>query len=243
MKDILNDIVAHTHTLGNMQVIRITGTDDATTIDSLATDKSVILNAKLNTPIDEFKGVFGMANLDKLNLHLKNPEYKEGAGIRVEKALHNNEEIPSYIYFENSTGDFSNTYKFISSAVINEKLKNAVFKGATWDITFEPSVASINRLKLQSQAHSEETVFQVKTEKNNLIFFFGDPSTHTGNFIFQSNITKKLKHQWAWPVNQVLSILALSGDKTINISDLGCMMITIDSGLAVYDFIIPGQTK
>lgn len=243
MKDILTDIVAHTHTLGNLPLIKIVGTEKETFIESMAEDRSVVLNATTNTPVKEFDGVFGMPNLDKLNLHLKNPEYKEGAGIEIQRAERNGEVVPVGLHFENATGDFTNDYRFMSTDVVNEKLKTAKFKGVNWDIEFEPSVSSITRLRLQSQAHSEETVFQVKTDKDNLVVSFGDAGSHAGSFIFQSNVGGKMKKIWAWPVAQTISILALSGDKTIKISDAGAMMITVNSGLAEYNYILPAQTK
>ncbi len=131
----------------------------------------------------------------------------------------------------------------MNSEIINEKLKTVKFKGANWDIEFEPSIASIGRLKLQAAAHTEENVFQVKTENGNLVFFFGDASTHAGSFTFQAGITGKLKQTWAWPVVTVMSILNLDGDKTMKIADAGAMMITVDSGLAVYEYILPAQSK
>jgi hypothetical protein len=117
------------------------------------------------------------------------------------------------------------------------------FNGATWNITFEPTVAAIQRLKMQAQANSDAPNFQVKIENKNLKFLFGDHSTHSGNFVFQPNVTGTLKHTWSWPVSQVMSILSLTGDKTMQISDSGCMQITVDSGLAVYNYILPAQTK
>ena len=131
----------------------------------------------------------------------------------------------------------------MNTEIINEKLKTVKFKGTTWDAEFEPSVTSIMRLKYQSQAHNDEPTFQVSTEKDNLIFSFGDASTHAGSFVFQSNVSAKLKQKWAWPVSQVMSILALSGNKTMKISDAGAMMITVDSGMATYDYILPAMSK
>lgn len=243
MKDILTDIVSHTHSLGIIPLVKITGEVAETLIESMAEDRSVIINAKTKTPVTEFKGVFGMPNLDKLNLHLKNPEYKENAKIEVIVAEKNGEDIPVSLHFENSTGDFINDYRFMNQQIINEKLKTVKFKGAQWDVEFVPSVSSITRLKLQAQAHSEESIFQVKTENGNLIFSFGDASTHAGNFIFEANIKGKLKQSWSWPVGQVLSILGLDGDKTMKIADVGAMQITVDSGLAIYDYILPAQSK
>jgi hypothetical protein len=209
----------------------------------MAEDRSVILNAKTHNPIDEFEGTFGMPNLNKLDLHLKCPEYKEGAGIRVVKQNRNGEDIPTGLHFQNSTGDFENDYRFMNQDIINEKLKSVKFKGAKWDIEFEPLVASIQKLKFQAQAHSEESVFQVKTDGNDLVFSFGDASTHAGSFTFQSNVSGKLKSTWSWPVVQVMSILNLAGDKTVRIADAGALQITVDSGIAQYDYILPAQSK
>jgi hypothetical protein len=238
MKDILTDIVTHTHSLGIIPLVKITGTDAETLIESMAEDRSVIINAKTNSPVSEFLGTFGMPNLDKLSLHLRNPEYKENAKIEVVIAERNGEDIPVSLHFENSTGDFVNDYRFMNQQIINEKLKTVKFKGAQWDIELEPSVASIARLKLQAAAHTEETVFQVKTENSNLVFFFGDASTHAGSFVFESNVKGKLKQTWSWPVTQVMSILNLDGDKIMKIADAGAMMITVNS-----DYILPAQTK
>lgn len=243
MKDILQDIVAHTHSLGFLPLAKVTGDNKNTTIESMAEDRSVIMMAKTKNPISEFKGTFGMPNLDKLNMHLKNPEYKENATIEIITQERNGEDVPANLHFENESGDFVNDYRFMSPEVINERLKTVKFKGANWDIDFEPSVASINRLKLQAQAHTEEQTFQVKTENSNLVFSFGDASTHAGSFVFEPKVKNKLKQNWAWPVSQVQSILNLDGDKTMKISDAGAMMITVDSGLAEYEYILPAQSK
>ena len=243
MKDILQDIVAHTHQLGIIPLVKITGTTAETSIESMAEDRSVIINAKTTSPVGEFDGVFGMPNLDKLKLHLNCEEYKENAQIKVVKQQRNGEDIPTGLHFENQTGDFQNDYRFMSMEIINEKLKTVKFKGAKWDIEFEPSQQSINRLKFQAAAHNEETVFQVSTDNGNLIFSFGDASTHAGSFVFQAGVNGKLKQTWSWPVTQVMSILNLNGDKVMRIADAGALQITVDSGMAVYDYILPAQSK
>jgi hypothetical protein len=242
MKDILQDIVAHTHALGFLSLVKVTSEKD-TVIESMAEDRSVILSAKVHNPVAEFKGTFGMPNLDKLALHLKNPEYKDNAKIEVIEATRNNEVIPTHIHFENAAGDFENDYRFMNKAIIDEKLKTVKFKGATWEVQFKPSVAAIQRMKLMSSAHSEEPIFTVKNEDKNLVFYFGDASTHAGSFVFQHDITGTLKHSWSWPVAQVQSILNLDGDVTMSISDQGAMMVTVDSGLVKYDYILPAQSK
>jgi len=242
MKDILQDVVAHTHALGFLSLVKVSN-DGNTAIDSMAEDRSVILSAETHSPVNEFVGTFGMPNLDKLALHLKNPEYKENAKIDVVQAERNGETVPTHIHFENAAGDFQNDYRFMNKAIIEEKLKTVKFKGAQWNVTLNPSVAAIARMKLMSAAHSEEPTFNVSTKNGNLVFSFGDASTHAGEFDFEKGIEGTLQHTWSWPVAQVQSILSLDGDLTMSISDQGAMMITVDSGMAKYDYILPAQSK
>jgi hypothetical protein len=131
----------------------------------------------------------------------------------------------------------------MNKAIIDEKLKTVKFKGAAWNVTFQPSMAAIARMKLQSAAHSEEPTFNVKTDNEDLVFSFGDASTHAGNFVFQPQVGGTLTHTWSWPVAQVQSVLNLSGDITMSISDQGAMKICVDSGLGTYDYILPAQSK
>jgi hypothetical protein len=242
MKDILQDVVAHTHALGFLSVVKITN-EDGTSIDAMADDRSVILSAATASPVAEFTGTFGMPNLDKLNLHLKNPEYKDNAKISVVQAERNGETIPTHIHFENAAGDFQNDYRFMNKAIIEEKLKTVKFKGAGWNVEFAPSMAAIARMKLMSAAHSEEPTFNVRTTDGNLVFSFGDASTHAGEFVFQHGVEGTLAHTWSWPVAQVQAILNLDGDATMSISDQGAMKISLNSGMATYDYILPAQSK
>ena len=131
----------------------------------------------------------------------------------------------------------------MNKAIIEEKLKTVKFKGASWAVTFKPSMASIARMKLMSAAHSEEPVFNVKATEGNLVFSFGDASTHAGEFVFQHGIEGTLQHTWSWPVAQVQAVLNLDGDATMSISDQGAMKITVDSGMVKYDYILPAQSK
>jgi len=242
MKDILQDVVAHTHALGFLSLVKVSN-EDGTTIDSMAEDRSVILSAETHNPVNEFVGTFGMPNLDKLNLHLKNPEYKDSAKIDVVQAERNGETIPTHIHFENAAGDFQNDYRFMNKAIIEEKLKTVKFKGATWNVEFTPSMAAIGRMKLMSAAHSEEPTFNVSTKDGNLVFSFGDASTHAGEFVFEAGVEGTLQHTWSWPVAQTQAILNLDGDLTMSISDQGAMKISVDSGMVKYDYILPAQSK
>jgi hypothetical protein len=52
-----------------------------------------------------------------------------------------------------------------------------------------------------------------------------------------------LKRSWSYPKAQVISILNLTGDKIIRISDDGAAQITVNSGIAEYNYILPAMGK
>jgi hypothetical protein len=240
MKDYLLDLVEHTHDLGVIDLVKITGSDKNTVIDGLAEDRSVVIEGTFTQPHADFMGTFGMPNLSKLKILLNLQEYRENARLSLTRK---DTGVADGINFENATGDFKNNYRFMAEQIVNEKLKTVKFKGVTWHVEFEPSVSAIQRLKMQAQANAEEINFQAKTENGDLKFSFGDHSTHSGNFVFHPGVTGTLKRSWSWPIKTVISILDLTGDKTFKISDDGAAMITVDSGLAVYNYILPAQSK
>ena len=240
MRDYLLDLVEHTHDLGFIDLIKITGDTSKTAVVGIAEDLSVVVEAEFKNPVPEFVGTFGMPNLNKLKILLNLQEYREDAKLALSRGSNGE---PDGVNFENKAGDFKNNYRFMSSQVVSDKLKTPKFKGVNWHIEFEPQAASIMRLKMQAQANAEEPNFQAKTEDGHLKFFFGDHSTHAGNFVFHHDVGGALKRAWSWPASQFMAILSLTGDKTVRISDDGAAKITVDSGIAVYNYILPAQSK
>ena len=167
MKDHLLDLVEHTYDLGCIDLIKIVGTDANTSIVALAEDQSVVVEAEFKNPVPEFIGTFGMPNLNKLKILLNLSEYKEGAKLNLTK---NNAGEPDGIAFENAAGDFKNNYRFMSEQVVTQKLKTPKFKGVNWHIEFEPTVAAIQRLRMQAQANAEEPNFKAQTDGKDLKF-------------------------------------------------------------------------
>lgn len=241
MRDYLNDIISHTSSLGTIDLIKIVGTQTSTAIKAVAEDRTVVMNAVFKTPNSEFEGIFGMPNLSKLKTILGFDEYDDSATIVMTRQQRDQQNVPVAIHFENKTGDFVNDYRLMSQMLVEEKIKDIIFSGATWHVDFEPKVTSVIRMKKQAQANSEETTFTVKTEKSNLKIFFGNPSSHSGNFVFESPVSGILQKGWNWPVKQFLSIVDLVGDKHVYISDQGAMRITVDSGLILYEYLLPAQ--
>lgn len=245
MKDILQDIVAHTHALGVLNLIKVTTDDKVTNFTAVSDSRTVLVLGEAHQRTPEFEGIFGMGNLEKLNLLLKNPEYQEDPKITIMKEIdEDGVEFLSYIHFENMLGDFQNDYRFVNYKIIDKQVKNYKFKGAQWELEFEPPVASIGRLKLMSAIHTEEETLDVFTDNDNLIFSFGDANNHAGQYVFKHNTGNILKTKRSYPIYEILSILTLSGNKTMQISSTeGAMKINVDSGLADYQYIVPIASK
>jgi hypothetical protein len=66
MKDYLQDLIHHTHSLGIIDLVKIVGTDKQTVISAIAEDKSVVVEGTFKTPVADFMGTFGVPNLGQV---------------------------------------------------------------------------------------------------------------------------------------------------------------------------------
>ena len=62
MKDYLLDLIQHTHGLGEIDLVKIVGTDKETQVSAVAENKSVVVTGTFKSPIADFVGTFGMPN-------------------------------------------------------------------------------------------------------------------------------------------------------------------------------------
>jgi hypothetical protein len=199
------------------------------------------MRAELIDPSVDFVGTFGMPGISQLSTLLNLDEYSADATITVTKK---NDDTPTGIHFVNHYGNFENDYRFMSSALVNEKLKTLEFAEPSYEVVLEPGLISIQRLRQQSLANASELLFTSVVEDTNLVFNFGDHSTNSGKFNFAENIDNdKLNKRWAYPVSQVMGILALAGDIEMKFSNVGALVITCNSGLVKYTYILPAQAK
>jgi len=236
MRDYLLDIIKNTSGIGKVPQIKIVGTEEETKISAIADERLFVLDARLHNPLPDFIGRFGMPNLGRLSTLVNIEEYRENANITVTK---DSKGVPSGIHFENKDGDFKNDYRFMDSVVIDQLVADLTFNGANWHVELVPTIQGVQRMKYQSTINNDENLFYVKTDpNNNLVFKFGDPASVNGEFVFQAGVKGTLKSERAYSVQAILGILNLNGDKVMKFSNDGVVMITVDSGLAVYNYIL-----
>ena len=240
MKDFLQDLMSHTHSLDGLVILKVTAGASSTMVESISDDRVIIFNAKTHEPVAGINGVFGMTDLNKLNLHLSCPEYKDNAKIKIHEEMSNGTIQPSYIRFENAAGDYRNDVRFMNKQMLDIKMKGVTINEPRWDIEFEPTQQMIDRFKFQVSAHTDETFFQFSTAGSDLIINFGELNSHSGSFVCYNSVKTPIKNIWDWPKAEIIRVLRLSGKKTIKFSDLGMLQIVVESNLTEYKYTFKG---
>ena len=245
MKDAIFDIVRHTASLGFFELAKLTGTDESTEIWTCDEKRNVVLEAKLKSPLAELEGELGLGNLGFLN-GITGLYNKEGANVSVSNVEKNGETIPEYLVFKDDEGN-NDRYRLMSREIIDTQLTTSRFKGSKWEVEFEPKKSKVSEMAQKASIYSAiEPTFTVKTEDGNLVFVFGSDvgGSHFGKMVFASDVTGNMKEGYAWPIDKFLAILKLGmvGECTVRFSQVACM-ITIDSGIGEYNYILPGHTR
>jgi hypothetical protein len=152
---------------------------------------------------------------------------------------------PDHLLFKDSQKN-TDRYRFMSKEIIDQTLQTVKFKGVDWDVTFEPTKAKVSELQQVAGIYGGiEPNFTVKTEEGNLIVTVGAADgSYTGKRTFATNVDGEITEGYAWPLAQVLAILKLgmSGACVMQISKRGALQISVDSGMAKYDYILPALT-
>ncbi len=241
--DSLKDIVKHTSGLGFIEMVKLVGTTVDAKIETIDAEKSVVIFGSMYQPIAGIDATVGLSRMSILKGFVDfTPFAGDKASVDIVQEQRNNVAVPTEIMFNSGHGTKS-VYRFMSEAMINEQVKVPAFKGANWDITVSPEKARLSELStFAGILGGFEKRFTVSTVAGSLIMSIGSGPTDRSTVTFAENVTGSLKHQWSWPLSQVLAILKLSDSSastTVQFSDAGAMKIDIDSGIGKYSYILP----
>ena len=100
IKDILKDVLKHTHGLGIFEMVKITGDLEKTEIQTVDPDKTVIFKGKTVNPVPDFvDATLGLSRMGVLQGYLNYPGFDdEGATVKVVKQERNGEEVPVEVF-------------------------------------------------------------------------------------------------------------------------------------------------
>jgi hypothetical protein len=243
MLDSLKDIVKHTAGLGFIDMVKVIGSAATAKIETKDADNTVIIFGEMYSPIEGIQATVGLSRIPVLKGYIDFPVFSGStASVAVTTENRSGVDVPSEIKFSSGEGHTAN-YRFMSESMINEQVKVPPFKGATWNVTVTPEKKKIAELSyMQGVLGGFEKRFVVSVDAGTLKFNVGTGPTDRTTLPFASNVTGTLKHQWSWPLSQVLGILKLSetaSTTTMKFSDMGALMIEIDSGIGKYSYILP----
>jgi hypothetical protein len=243
IKDTLKDVLRHTHGLGFFEMVKISGTTDETLVETVNTDKTVIMKATLANPVPDFvNATVGLSRMGVLQGYIQYPDFDdEAATVHIVTQDRNGEKTPSEVEFVAVNGTTAH-YRFMLADVVNQQLKDIKFKGSEYDVSFTPSVKNLKDLAYFNGVLSTyEANFIPKTEKGLLYFYIGDNSGDRSRILIAEGVKGDIKHEQSWPLDVVLKILRL-GDASkvvVSINSRGLLQIVVNSGLGEYTFYLP----
>jgi len=259
----LRDLTRHTSGL-DIDMIKIIGDNGSVEFEGINDDKTVVLKGNFVKNVPELEGTFGLSQLDYLTKCVNEYKQKDDSieVVRVEKTFSvattdNNgtslrddsgeviyekitEDIIERLVFSRKSPKMVNPYRVLDRRMITEQPS---FKGAEWDVVITPTSQAINSLAVQAGMGVEE-YFGVKTEDKILYLTFGDTSSQA-IVEFAHDVDGEITRSWIWGVGPVLNILKMSdnADCTMSFLDKGALQITLETGLAKYNYIMPAKAR
>ena len=209
IKDTFKDIIRHTHDLGIYEMVKIKGTTEATEIETVDADKTVILKGSMNNPVVDFvDATVGLSRMGVLKGYLQYPDFDdENATVAVKTQDRNGDTVPTEVEFVSANGTDAH-YRFMLADVINQQLKDIKFKGAEFDINIEPSQKMMKDLTyFNTVLAAYEANFSPKTEGGALYFHVGDGGSDRTKILIDNNVEGEITTDWKWSLDVVLKIL------------------------------------
>lgn len=245
IKNYLKEITTFITTTGFFDKIKVVATEKEITTEAVHKDKEVILKSRYNTPIKDFTGEFGLANLGLLQTITNDPEFslpETSASIKYETK--NSEKVPTELGYQNRSKSYIN-YRFMNKGLIPDQPR---FIEPTWDVVIKPTKSNIQQFSWAATGLSSyEQYFIPKVVDGDLKFFIGedDAATQRGGVVFASDLTQDFPSTHKWNVEQMLTVLKLSNsaDCEMAFSLKGAIQVTLNSGLAVYKYIFPAKVR
>ena len=245
IKDILKDVLKHTHGLGIFEMVKITGDLEKTVVETVDADKTVIFKGETLNPVPDFvDSTIGLSRMGVLQGYLSYPSFdSEDATVKVKFQERNGANVPVEVEFNSVEGTDAN-YRFMLADVINQQLKSIKFKGAEFDINIVPSAKNLKDLGYFNGVLSQfESTFSPRTEDGKLYFYIGDAGGDRTKILVNEAPDGEMTHEFHWPLDIVLRILRLGDNANcvLSINAKGLLQIIVDSGIGTYTYLLPAK--
>lgn len=247
LSEVLTDILAQTHSLGFIEMMKVESDDNETKIAAIADSKSVVVYGTLKSPLAELSGTIGLSRMAVLQGYLKFPPFNESsATIEIVSQERDGEDVPTEISFASTDGHKS-SYRFMHKEVVEEQVKVPSFKGATWDVVITGTDSIMKDLGyFNSILGAFEPTFVAKTEDGDLNFHIGSGPTDRAIVPIAKNVNGSLTGNTTWPLIETLAILKLASkadDCTLSFSNKGVLKIEMETSIGTYEYLLPARAR
>jgi len=246
LSEVLTDVLAQTHGLGFIEMMKIDSDSAGTKIAAIDDAKTVVIYGTLNSPMTELDGVVGLSRMAVLQGYLKFPPFTSGAStIEIKTTQRDGVDVPTEVSFSSDDGHES-SYRFMHKDVVEEQIKVPSFNGATWDVVIKNTDDLMKDLSyFNGVLGAFEPVFTAKTDGTDLNFYIGSGATDRATVPVAKGVNGTLTGA-TWPLVEVLAILKLaakSDDCTLSFSNKGVLKIEMETGLGKYEYLLPARAK
>ena len=247
LKNVLKDVIKHTHGLGIFDLVKIKGDGGETLVETVGEGNSVILKGKMIKEVAEFSDqTVGLSRMGVLDGYLKYPDFDaDGATVKVNTQPRNGVDIPAEVEFKGESNTDAH-YRFQLKETIDAQLKDIPFKGATYDVNIEPTIKNLKDLAyFNGILGAYEADFSPTTDtKKNLYFNIGDGACDRTQILIAENVDGDITADMRWNLDIVLRILKLSegADVVLSINNQSLLQITVISSLGIYTYLLPAKS-
>lgn len=241
LMDFTKDLLAHTHSLGLFEQVRVFNEDGKTKIETMTDEKNVIVYGTYTGEFKEFEKEAGMSRLNILSGYANfSPFSSQTAKVDVKMRADGSAEE---IVFDSGTGHKGN-YRLMSAIALQD-FKAPRLKNITWDVTIEPTKQAIDELKqLSSILGAYEKFFTVTQSGNDIVFSIGKGSSDRTTIPFAKAVSGSLSGQMEYPLKEFLSILKLadSDNTVIHFTNIGAIVVEVSNTLSTYQYVFRAQS-
>lgn len=246
LAEVLTDVLAQTHGLGFIEMMKIDSDSTGTKIAAIDDAKTVVIYGTLNAPMTELNGVVGLSRMAVLQGYLKFPPFtSDTSTIEIKTTQRDGVDVPTEVSFVSTDGHES-SYRFMHKDVIEEQIQVPSFNGATWDVVIKNTDDLMKDLSyFNGVLGAFEPVFTAKTDGTDLNFYIGSGATDRATVPVAKSVNGTLTGA-TWPLVEVLAILKLAvkaEDCTLSFSNKGVLKIEMETKLGKYEYLLPARAK
>ena len=242
----LTDMLAQTHGLGFIEMMKIESSATETKIAAMDDAKTCVIFGTLKEPMQSLNGTVGLSRMAVLQGYLKFPPFNSDTStVEIKTTLRDGEDVPTEIHFASTSGHES-SYRFMHKDVIEEQIKVPPFNGATWDVVITNTDGLMKDLGyFNGVLGSFEPVFTAKTDGTDLNFYIGSGATDRATVPVAKNVNGSLTGA-TYKLVETLAILKLAtkaDDCTISFSNKGVIKIEMETGIGKYEYLLPARAN